>query len=81
GQAVNRFKYKRGGGPSAYNAAHNVNQMHNYYFTVPENALHGVPSSGQYRMDDGPRFTQSQYEDICHMLARIRPIKCKNKAI
>ncbi|KAH0668721.1 hypothetical protein KY289_023214 [Solanum tuberosum] len=88
-QSANRFKYKRGGGHSAYNAAHNVvvqdwhqstqfplqNQMHNYYDPAPApapnvvaNSLQEVPFPGQYRVDDGPRFTQSQYENICHML-------------
>ncbi|KAG5616757.1 hypothetical protein H5410_016581 [Solanum commersonii] len=47
--------------------------MHNYYGPAPApnivaNSLQKVPFPGQYRVDDGPRFTQSQYENICHML-------------
>ncbi|XP_015158930.1 uncharacterized protein [Solanum tuberosum] len=51
------------------------NQMHNYYGpatasapNVVANSQQEVPFPGQYRVDDGPRFTQSQYENICHML-------------
>uniref|UniRef100_M1DJM7 Uncharacterized protein n=1 Tax=Solanum tuberosum TaxID=4113 RepID=M1DJM7_SOLTU len=49
--------------------------MHNYYGpatasapNVVANSQQEVPFPGQYRVDDGPRFTQSQYENICHML-------------